>query len=227
VAAILTRVAQCYLTKMRLERAIAIYKRVIPWAADDFFVITWHPFTLDPTLPEEGVDTKIHLEKKFGKERVAFATALLGVAGEGEGVNFTLAGKIGPTRNAHRLIQLAKTKDEPDIENKLVTELFKAHFEDGHDITSDEMLVSAGEKAGLYGNEIRQWLDTGGGGEEVDRGFNDAVVRGIRAVPDIVINEDYKLAGVQDTITFLEIFLRVKKSGGDVSSIQGLTEVNR
>lgn len=78
-SSILTHVIQCYLTKVRLERAIAIYKRVIPWAADDFFFITWHPFTLDSTLPQEGVDTKIHLERKFGKDRVAFATALLGV----------------------------------------------------------------------------------------------------------------------------------------------------
>lgn len=147
------------------------------------------------------------------------------MAGEGEGITLTLEGKIGPTRDVHRLIQLAKTKGTPGTENKLVTEIFKAHFEDGHDITSDEMLVSAGEKAGLFGAEIHEWLKTGGGGEEVDRRVNDATLRGIRAVPDIVINEDHKLVGVQDTTTFLEVFLRVKKSSGDIS-IQGLKEVN-
>ena len=58
----------------------------------------------------------------------------------------------------------------------------------------------------------------------MDRGFHDAIARGIRAVPDIVVNETHKLAGVQDTITFLEIFLRIKKSAGDVSVIQELNK---
>lgn len=202
---------QCYLTKIRLERAIAIYRRIIPWAANDEFVVTWHPFSLDPALPEDGIDTTIHLEKKFGRDRVAFATALLGLVGEGEGVNFTLAGKIGPTRDAHRLIRLAKSKS-PDVENSLVTELFKAHFEDGRDITSREMLVDAGEKAGLYEVEVEKWLETGRGGDDVDREFKEAVRKGITTVPDITINDSFKLSGVQDTRTFLEVFLRVKQS---------------
>ncbi|KAM7186986.1 Thioredoxin-like fold, partial [Naviculisporaceae sp. PSN 640] len=201
----------CYVTKLRLERAVAIYKRVIPWAADDQFIITWHPFTLDPTLPEEGVDTTVQLEKRFGHDRVAFATALLSLAGEGEGVNFTLEGKIGPTRDAHRLIRLARSKSS-DIENNLVTELFKAHFEDGYDITSREMLITACEKAGLYTMEVERWLASGKGGDDVDREVKEAVRRGITAVPDITINNTYKLSGVQDTRTFLEVFLRVKKS---------------
>lgn len=196
---------------MRLERAIAIYKRVMPWASNDKFIVTWHPFTLDPTLPDEGVDTTVQLEKRFGHDRVVFATALLGLAGEGEGVNFTLDGKIGPTRDAHRLIRLARSKSS-DIENKLVTELFKAHFEDGRDITSREMLINAGEKAGLYDLEVEKWLAAGRGGDDVDREVKEAVRRGVTAVPDITINNTYKLSGVQDTRTFLEVFLRVKKS---------------
>lgn len=152
-----------------------------------------------------------HLENKFGQERVAFATAMLGLVGEGEGVNFTLAGKIGPTRDAHRLIQLAKCKS-PDVENSLVTELFRAHFEDGCDITSQDMLVRAGEKAGLYRAESLTWLETGKGGEDVDRSIMEAVLRGVKTVPDITINKNYKLSGVQDTRTFLEVFLRIKSS---------------
>ncbi|KAM7204630.1 Thioredoxin-like fold [Rhypophila sp. PSN 637] len=201
----------CYLTKIRLDRAIEIYKRVMPWAADDEFVIAWHPFSLDPTLPKDGVDPTMHLEKRFGHERVAFATALLGVVGQGEGINFTLAGKIGPTRDAHRLIQLAKSKSS-DMENRLVTELFKAHFEDGRDITSREMLVSAAERAGLHGYEAESWLKTDKGGDIVDREFRQAALKGIRNVPDINIDNSYKLSGIQDTRTFLEVFLRVKKA---------------
>jgi hypothetical protein len=51
----------------------------------------------------------------------------------------------------------------------VVVELFAAYFENEKDITSHDVLVDAGVKAGLNAAEVKEWLDSGQGGPEVDR----------------------------------------------------------
>ncbi|KAK4038310.1 DSBA-like thioredoxin domain-containing protein [Parachaetomium inaequale] len=207
----------CYVGKKRLERAIEAYKRDVPGGASDSFTVTWHPFYLDPSLPKVGVDRDVHLTKKFGPERLAMATAHLKALGAAEGINFSLKGKIGNTRDAHRLVQLAKTKSN-EAENRLVSTLFKSHFEDDADITSQDALVEIAEKAGLDKTEVTDWLSQGEGGQEVDREVEEAYSKGIHGVPNFTINGRYQVEGAQDVQKFLEVFARAKKSSPDVST---------
>ncbi|KAL2019958.1 hypothetical protein VTK56DRAFT_9050 [Thermocarpiscus australiensis] len=207
----------CYLGKKRLERAIEAYKRDVPGGAHDSFTITWHPFYLDPSLPKTGIDRAAHLAKKFGPERMAMATAHLKTLGEAEGIKFSLQGKIGNTRDAHRLVQLAKTKSN-ETENRLISVLFKAHFEEDTDITSQDALVSVGEKAGLDRSEVKDWLEQGKGGHEVDREVEEAYRQGIHGVPNFTINGRYQVEGAQDAQKFLEVFRRAKQASPDVST---------
>ncbi|KAK4250042.1 DSBA-like thioredoxin domain-containing protein [Corynascus novoguineensis] len=207
----------CYVGKKRLERAIETYKRDIPGGANDSFTISWHPFYLDPTLPKVGVDRDVHLAKKFGPERAAMATAHLKALGEAEGIKFSLKGKIGNTRDAHRLVQLAKTKSS-ETEDRVISTLFKSHFEEDSDITSQNVLVAVGEKAGLDKAEVQDWLSQGKGGEEVDREVEDAYRKGIHGVPNFTINGRYELQGAQDPQKFLEVFAQAKKSFPAVST---------
>ena len=209
---------QCYLGKKRLERAISIYKATVPSASADIFTTTWHPFYLDPTLPKTGTDPKIHLGNKYGHDRVAMMHARIKALGEAEGINFSLEGNIGNTRDAHRLIQLAKTKSN-EAENRLIAELFKAHFEDAGDVTSLEFLVAVGESAGLDKAETRAWLEGGKGGDEVDAEVADAYRKGVSGVPNFTINDSFDVSGAQDPDVFLAEFIRIKKAssagGGD------------
>jgi predicted DsbA family dithiol-disulfide isomerase len=209
---------QCYLGKKRLERAIGLYKKTVPGGAEDTFTITWHPFYLDPSLPKgEGIDPKVHLGRKFGPDRLAMVHARLKALGEAEGINFSLNGKIGNTRDAHRLVQLAKTKSN-ELENKIISELFRSHFEEDGNVTSHDMLIAAGEKAGLDKDEVKQWLESGKGGQEVDREVEEAYKKGVHGVPNFTINDRYQVEGAQDAETFVEEFVRVKESAPDVSA---------
>lgn len=208
---------KCYVGKKRLERAIQTYKREVSGGANDTFSVSWHPFYLDPTLPKTGVDRNVHLAKKYGPERMAMATAHLKALGEAEGIKFSLQGKLGNTRDAHRLVQLAKTKSK-DAEDRLISSLFKSHFEEDADITSQDALIAIGEKAGLDRAEVKDWLDKGKGGPEVDREVEEAYRRGIHGVPNFTINGQYQLEGAQDVQRFLEVFARAKKSAPDVST---------
>ncbi|KAH8880339.1 thioredoxin-like protein [Thozetella sp. PMI_491] len=213
----------CYVGKKRLEKAIEMYKKVIPDGAQDIFTISWHPFYLDPSLPKTGLDRRAHLIKKFGADRLEMIDERLKSIGEGEGIHFSLKGRIGNTRDAHRLVQLAKSKSS-EIENKVVASLFKTHFEEDGDMTSYDVLVTAGEKAGLDGAEIRQWLEEGKGGEDVDREVEQAYRRGVQGVPDFLINGKFHVSGAQEAEVFLEGFVRAKSgsvAGSNVSD--GLT----
>ncbi|KAL1843583.1 hypothetical protein VTJ49DRAFT_866 [Mycothermus thermophilus] len=207
----------CYVGKKRLERAIETYKRSIPGGANDTFTISWHPFYLDPSLPKTGIDRDVHLARKFGPERLAVVTAHLKQLGEAEGIHFSLKGKIGNTRDAHRLVQLAKTKSN-EAENRVISVLFKSHFEEDADITSHDVLAAIGEKAGLDKTEVAEWLSQGSGGQEVDREVEEAYRKGISGVPNFTINDRYEVQGAQDVEGFLDVFSRVKKSEPGVSS---------
>ena len=76
----------------------------MPGGANDTFSITWHPFYLDPTLPEVGVDRKSHLSNKFGAERAEMIAERLRTIGESEGIHFSSKGKIGNTRSAQSVL---------------------------------------------------------------------------------------------------------------------------
>ncbi|KAK0611496.1 DSBA-like thioredoxin domain-containing protein [Immersiella caudata] len=210
----------CYIGKKRLEKAISLYQKTVPGGADDTFTVTWHPFYLDPNLPKVGINGKDHLAAKFGPERAAMLQSRLLVIGEAEGINFAGRGKIGNTRDAHRLIQLAKTKSNA-VESKAMAELFRSHMEEGGDITSQSTLVAVGEKAGLDRSETQKWLEEGKGGDEVDREVDDAYRRGVSGVPNFTINGRYEVSGAQDPESFVQQFIRAKESAPGVSKTSG------
>ncbi|KAL2163506.1 hypothetical protein VTH06DRAFT_5564 [Thermothelomyces fergusii] len=207
----------CYVGKKRLERAIELYKRDVPGGANDTFNISWHPFYLDPTLPKDGVDFNVRIAEKYGPQRAEMIKSHLRAVGEAEGIRFSLQRRVGNTRDAHRLIQLAKTKSA-DAQDRLVSTLFQSHFEEGADITSQSVLVAIAEKAGLDKDEARDWLSQEKGGEEVDGEVREAYRKGIQGVPNFTINGRYELSGAQEPQTFLDLFVRAKQSSPDVST---------
>lgn len=140
--------------------------------------------------------------------------ARLSAAGDALGINFKYGGRTGNTRDSHRLIQLAKTKGE-DVQNRVVEELFKSYFEEEGDITSLDMLVAAGVKAGLEDGEVKGWL--GGyedkGGAQVDAEVKQAQREFISGVPHFTIQGKYHVGGAEDPEVFLEIFEKVRSEG--------------
>jgi len=202
---------QCYLGKKRLERAIDVYKKSVPGGSEDTFTVTWSPFYLDPSLPKRGIPVLERMAQRFGADRLEAMNARMRLMGRAEGIDFTQQGKVGNTRDAHRLVQLAKTKGL-DAQDRVVSELFRSYFEQGGDVTSHEMLVAAAEKAGLDGAEARSWLEGEGGGKEVDAEVEEAYREGIHGVPNFTINDRFKIEGAQDVEAFLEEFIVAKQA---------------
>ena len=132
--------------------------------------------------------------------------------GKSDGIDFKFGGKTGNTRDSHRLIQLGKAKS-PAVQTRVVEELFAAYFENERDITSHDVLVDAGVKAGLNVAEVKEWLDSGKGGPEVDKEVQEAYEQSISGVPNFTIQDQFEIGGAQEPAAFVQLFERIKKQG--------------
>ncbi|KAI4122730.1 MAG: hypothetical protein LQ338_005644 [Usnochroma carphineum] len=198
----------CYVGKNKLDRAISLYKSAHPNTTDTFST-TWFPFYLNPGAPKTGVDKRQYYTAKFGPERTPMIFDRLTSVGKPVGIDFKFGGKTGNTRDSHRLIQLAKTKG-PEMQTKVVEELFRSYFEEEGDITSHDVLAAAAVRAGLDESEVKDWLGSDKGGKEVDKEVMEAQMKAISGVPHVTIQGKYDIGGAQDPEAFVQIFERIK-----------------
>lgn len=209
----------CYMGMKRLDKAMDLYKKTVPGAANDRFAVSWQPFYLDPSGPAVGVPAVERMAQKFGADRAPAMIERVRAMGAAEGIDYTYQGKVGSTRDAHRLVQLAKEKEkekdsnaDTTLQNTLMASLFRSFFEEGGDITSHDMLVAAAERAGLDGAEARAWLASDSGGAAVDTEVNEAYARGIHGVPHFIINGRVEVGGAQDVQTFVNKLVQARET---------------
>ena len=100
------------------------------------------------------------------------------------------------------------------MQTRVVEGLFKAYFEEEKDITSHKVLREAGVEAGLAGEEVKEWLRSDKGGEEVDREVREAQMAGVSGVPNFTLQGKYEIGGAQDAEAFVRVFERVKAMEG-------------
>lgn len=131
--------------------------------------------------------------------------------GSGDGINFTSQGLVGNTRDAHRLVQLAKTKSLT-VQDKVMEQIFLSYFENGGDVTSHDMLVAAAERGGLDPAEAKAWLATDSGGADVDKEVNEAYGEGISGVPNFTIDGKFQINGAQDVKAFVQKLVAAKEN---------------
>ncbi|WYZ34310.1 hypothetical protein EsH8_I_000586 [Colletotrichum jinshuiense] len=213
----------CYLGKARLNRAIDLYKKTYPGGKDDTFNVTWQAYYLDPTAPKKGVPINERMAERFGADRLEMMHTRMKSLGAAEGFNFTFGGKVGHTRDAHRVVQLAKSKGS-EVEDAVMNSIMKSYFEENGDVTSWDMIMDAAVKGGLEREEVKKWLEDGKGGAEVDRQVEDAYRMGVRGVPHFVINDKYEVGGAQDVSEFLgQIVAARKRSSHESSGENGLS----
>jgi predicted DsbA family dithiol-disulfide isomerase len=96
----------CYIGDTRLERVIETHPELeMEWV--------WHPFQLQPDLPERGIPWDAFSVQKFGgleTRRSAFKHIIQAGASEGIRFDFEQMPVAPNTSNAHRLVLLASEK---------------------------------------------------------------------------------------------------------------------
>ena len=103
--------------------------------------------------------------------------------------------------NAHRLIQLAKTKGKGDeIEEKL----FLAYFVEGKDFGNQDVLVEIGKSIGLTDIDVNEALTNDDYSYSVNQDIQEAQNLGIRGVPFFIFNRKHAISGAQPVEVFLK-----------------------
>lgn len=188
----------CYIGKRRLEKAV-------DQLADKYdFDITYHPFELNPQMPPEGANQREYLTKKFGSaERYEEITKHVTDVAAIEGLTFNFEKqKVAPnTRNAHRVIELAKQEGKQLAAKEA---FMKAYFTDGLDLSKNENIVQVAEQVGLNKVFVGNLLSTEEGLAEVELAEKEMQKLGITGVPFYIIDNKYGISGAQPSETFIQ-----------------------
>src|SRR5688572_13085914 len=144
----------CYVGYRKLKAAQSLWLRQYP---SDTFTVRWRPFLLRPDLPR-GVsrDKQTAYAEKFGADRLPMMHARLAEVGEQVGIKFKFGGRIGATRDSHRVIHLAGELGGEALETKTVEGLFAAYFENEEDITDLNTLKAIATEAGIPEAEFQK-----------------------------------------------------------------------
>ena len=201
----------CFIGKRKLEAALQL-----PEAAGLPPVqIRWHPFQLNPDLPQEGVSRKQYLEDKFGgPQRAAEIYARVGAAGKAVGLDLNFDGiqRQANTLMAHALIAYAQNSPlnqvpgAPDnhLGHAVKERLLNAYFVEGRFIGSLDVLVEVAVAAGLDGDAVRAHLSDPATRAAVGQADTQARQMGVSGVPFFIFNQKVAVSGAQDPATLLQ-----------------------
>jgi predicted DsbA family dithiol-disulfide isomerase len=186
----------CYLGKRRLERAIGLLPQLD-------FVVRWHPFRLDPTIPPGGIDRGDYLTGKFGSlDAVAATHASLTALGDREGIvfHFGAIARAPNTVDAHRLIRWASAIGLGEV---MVEHLFQAYFTEGIDVGDRSALAGLAAELGMSG-DIAARLASEEDSSEVIAEVEEAYRIGVSGVPCFIIDRRYAVIGAHPPETLVE-----------------------
>ncbi len=191
----------CYIGKHTFEQALDHFEH------KDKIQVSWHSFELDPQLKTDPHLNAIQsLADKKGIPLHQVQQMMQAGAGK-------MAKEIGLTMdfnntvvansfNAHRLIQLAKTKNVAD---QMEEALFEAHFKDSKNIDDKNTLRTLGKQVGLEEADLDRTLFTDEFADKVEQDKRTAAQIGVQGVPFFVFNNKYAVSGAQSPEVFTEV----------------------
>lgn len=196
----------CYIGKRHFEAAL----KQFPQANE--VEIEWKSFQLDPTIPkmEERVDVYQYLADKKGmsleQSKSMHQNVIQMAKNAGLDYNFDIA-VVGNSKDAHRLIQFAKTKGLGDQAEEA---LFKAYFTDGKNMADMKDLIEIGTSIGLDSNELTSILESDAFAYEMMQDVQEAQNIGVQGVPFFVFDRKYAVSGAQPVEAFLQTLEKVQ-----------------
>jgi predicted DsbA family dithiol-disulfide isomerase len=163
----------------------------------------WHPFELNPGMPEEGQDLREHMAEKYGasEEQSRGARTRLSDLGSELGFQFNYGAdtRMVNTFRAHQLLHWA---GEKGCQTELQMALFDAFFTERQDVNDASVLVACAVAVGLPADEATAVMESGKYAEEVRTDQRRWLEEGIQAVPCFVVNQQYMVQGAQDSVAF-------------------------
>lgn len=180
----------CYIGKTRLDRALEANP-------NHDFEIEWHPYQLNPTMPEEGMNRREYLETKFGGQQGAIKVyGQIDQTARDMGLKLNFAGikRTPNTIDAHRLILWAGIEG---CQNAVVDRMFKAYFKEGRDISEHSVLLRIASAAGMDGDATKRLLESDANKDDIRTRDAKSRESGVQGVPCFIIDNHYVVSGAQ------------------------------
>lgn len=135
--------------------------------------------------------------------------------GRSMGIIFKAGGKIGSTRDAHRVVYYCQmTEGEKGADtattNAFVEKIFEGYHEREMDISDPDVLKELAADAGVSGDEVDGWLDASPAVVDEEARRNKEEVKS--GVPVFIVQNEHRIDGSGDIAELLEIFSKVKES---------------
>lgn len=194
----------CYVGKKRLEKAMDELK-------DEYnFEVNFHPFQLDASVPETGVDQKTHFIKKFGSaDRVEEIFSHVENAGASVGIDFKFREipKAINTIGLHQILAVAKEEG-----NQLAVKqaLLEAYMVNPVDLTDRSNIANTLKPFGWNLEKVNQTIDNKELRMSVMQEIKQYQQMGISGVPFFIINNKYGVSGAQPSDMFRDAFRSLK-----------------
>jgi predicted DsbA family dithiol-disulfide isomerase len=199
----------CYLGKKRFEQALASFEH------RDKVQVTYRSFELDPAAPPGVTSPTVEmLAQKYGMsaDQAEQAQRQMEQRAAADGLTFRMSGlRSGSTRDAHRLLQLAKASGRQD---QLMERLQRAYFTEHDSIFDHDSLTRLATEAGLDREEVTDVLTSDRYSDHVDTDEAMARVLGATGVPLFVIDRRYGISGAQPPETITDVLERAWAEAG-------------
>ncbi|KAJ8906791.1 hypothetical protein NDN08_003277 [Rhodosorus marinus] len=200
----------CYIGKRSLEKAVASM-------GDEVDVtVRWHPFYLNPGWPNEGevYSAKEHLAEKYGAGTFGSMTKRLDNVTKDYGLDINWGydedkSIVFNTTRSHMLVAAA-SEDGYEVQNRLISLLFKSYFEKNINLDSQETLEAIAKEAKVSEGAIMGWK-SGKFEDAVKRRTKQNTARGMHGVPHFDIwaensSSPIELSGGQPPEAFQNVF---------------------
>ena len=212
----------CYIGKNRFDRALSRLSE--EFDLSESIDITYRAYQLDPTAPI-GRPTPVRdvYARKFGgPERADAIFEQMTATAAAEGVQFDFPRALrANTSLAHRLLWWSHQEFGYQGQSRLKEYLMAAYFTHGRDIGDNETLsdIAMSAVSGLAGSDlaienVREFLESGRGAEQVKADLDEAASNGITGVPTYVIDGQWAIPGAQDSETFERVLRRALERRG-------------
>ena len=172
--------------------------------------IHWHPFELNPDMPQAGQNMREHIMEKYGStaEESALNRQQMVKVGDDLGFDFqfTEDTRMHNTFNTHQLLHWANTQERM---HDLKQALFTAHFTNGRDLSDAKVLADIAGEIGLDRTEALAVLEDQCYADQIRQEENFWIKQGIRGVPAVVFERQHLVTGAQGVDNFTNILKRL------------------
>ena len=171
----------------------------------------WHPFELNPRMPQEGQDLREHLAQKYGTTAAQSRAVRSRMSSLGDSLGFTFdyfeGMRMVNTFRAHQLLHWAATQGR---QTELKLALFESFFSRREDVNDPALLSAVAQRVGLDAAEAQAVLADQRYAAAVREEQQYWLEQDVYAVPTFRLQQQYLVPGAQEADAFVRLLEKIQ-----------------